>query len=92
MHLRESFGAQGNLFEKFSEVAQRAGVYTSFDYVDILRKLNQAWNIDKITGLSADAEKARNYLMKLPERMERIAERIVVPDTQHQFKWMNPMV
>ena len=92
MHLRESFGSQGNLFEKFSEVAQRAGVYTSFDYVDILRKLNKAWNIDKITGLSADAEKARNYLMKLPERMERIAERIVVPDTNHQFKWMNPLV
>ncbi len=51
-----------------------------------------AWNIDKITGLTAEAEKARAYLMKLPERMERIAERIVVPDTNHQFKWMNPLV
>lgn len=91
MHLRESFGAQGNLFDKFSEVAQRAGVYTSFDYVDIMRKLNKAWNIDQITGLTAEAEKARAYLMKLPERMERIAERIVVPDTDHQFKWMNPL-
>ncbi len=40
MHLRESFGSKGTLFEKFSEVAQRAGVYTSFDYVDIMRKLN----------------------------------------------------
>ena len=92
MHLRESFEHQGGLFEKFSEVAQRAGVYTSFDYVDIMRKLNSAWNIDKITGLNAEAEKARAYLMKLPERMERIAERIVVPDTKHQFKWMNPLV
>ena len=92
MHLRESFQSQGSLFDKFSEVAQRAGVYTSFDYVDIMRKLNNAWNIDKITGLTAEAEKARNYLMKLPERMERIAERIVVPDTDHQFKWMNPLV
>ena len=92
MHLRESFDAQGTLFEKFSEVAQRAGVYTSFDYVDIMRKLNSAWEIDKITGLNAEAEKARAYLMKLPERMERIAERIVVPDTNHQFKWMNPLV
>ena len=92
MHLRESFGAQGTLFEKFSEVAQRAGVYTSFDYVDIMRKLNSAWNIDKITGLNAEAEKARAYLMRLPERMERIAERIVVPDTNHPFKWMNPLV
>lgn len=92
MHLRESFCTQGSLFEKFSEIAQRAGVYTSFDYVDIIRKLNNAWNIDKITGLNAEAEKARAYLMKLPARMERIAERVVVPDTNHEFKWMNPLV
>jgi len=92
MHLRESFEAKGSLFDRFSEIAQRAGVYTSFDYVDIMRKLNKAWDIDKITGLNADAEKARNYLMKLPDRMERIAERIVIPDTRHQFKWMNPLV
>ena len=91
MHLRDSFGTKGDLFEKFSEITQRAGVYTSFDYVDIMRKLNKAWNIDKISNLSSEAEKARNYLMKLPDRMERIAERIVVPDTKHQFKWMNPL-
>lgn len=92
MHLRESFGGKGELFESFSEIAQRIGVYTSFDYVDILRRLNEAWAIDKISGLTAEAEKARSYLMKLPDRMERIAERIVVPDTRHQFKWMNPLV
>lgn len=91
MHLRESFEAQGSLFEKFSEIAQRAGVYTSFDYVDIIKKLNSSWSIDKITGLTDEAEKARSYLMRLPDRMERIAERIVVPDSKHQFKWMNPL-
>jgi len=91
MHLRESFETKGGLFEKFSEIAQRAGVYTSFDYVDIIRKLNSSWSIDTITGLTDEAEKARTYLMRLPERMERIAERIVVPDSKHQFKWMNPL-
>ncbi len=91
MHLRESFEVKGGLFEKFSEIAQRAGVYTSFDYVDIIKKLNSSWSIDTITGLTDEAEKARTYLMRLPERMERIAERIVVPDTKHQFKWMNPL-
>jgi len=92
MHLRESFGSKGDLFEKFSEVAQRVGVYTSFDYIDILRKLNSSWKIDSITGLSPEAEKARNYLMRLPERMERIAERIVIPDTPYSFKWMKPVM
>jgi len=91
MHLRESFETKGGLFEKFSEIAQRAGVYTSFDYVDIIKKLNSSWSINTITGLTDEAEKARTYLMRLPDRMERIAERIIVPDSNHQFKWMNPL-
>ncbi|MGB2274045.1 MAG: acyl-ACP desaturase, partial [Flavicella sp.] len=92
MYLRESFGKKASLFDKFSDVAQRAGVYTSFDYIDILEKLNKAWDIDKITNLSPEADKARNYLMRLPDRMRRIAERITVPDTDYNFKWMNPLV
>lgn len=90
MHLRESFNTKGSLFDDFSTVAQRIGVYTGFDYVDILKKLNETWEIDKITGLTAEAEKARDYLMKLPDRMYRITERIVVPDTKFNFKWMIP--
>jgi acyl-[acyl-carrier-protein] desaturase len=91
LHLRESFGTKGSLFENFSTVAQRIGVYTGFDYIDILKKLNTAWEIEKITGLTAEAEKARDYLLKLPSRMYRISERIVIPDTKFQFKWMNPI-
>ncbi|HHC79064.1 MAG TPA: acyl-ACP desaturase [Flavobacteriia bacterium] len=90
MHLRESFETKGSLFDQFSIVAQRVGVYTGFDYVSILEKLNNVWEIDKITGLTAEAEKARDYLMKLPERMYRVTERIVVPTTKYDFKWMQP--
>ena len=91
LHLRESFSEKGSLFTDFSTVAQRAGVYTGFDYIDILRKLNAAWEIEKITGLTAEAEKARDYLLKLPDRMYRITERIVIPKTKFQFKWLNPI-
>ena len=91
LHLRESFSEKGSLFTDFSTVAQRAGVYTGFDYIDILRKLNAAWEIEKITGLTAEAEKARDYLLKLPDRMYRITERIIIPKTKFQFKWLNPI-
>ncbi len=91
LHLRESFGTKGSLFNDFSTVAQRIGVYTGFDYIDIVRKLNSAWEIEKITGLSAEAEKARDYLLNLPDRMYKISERIVIPDTKFHFKWMNPI-
>ncbi len=90
LHLRESFAAKGNLFNDFSTVAQRIGVYTGFDYIEILKKLNVAWEIEKIKGLSPEAEKARDYLVKLPDRMFRITERIIIPETKFQFKWLNP--
>jgi len=91
MNLRESYARKASLFNQFSIVAQRAGVYTGFDYVGIMRKLNVAWEIDKISNLTAEAEKARDYLMKLPDRMYRLAERTVIPDTNFQFKWLTKM-
>lgn len=90
MNLRQSLGQKASLFDQFSIVAQRAGVYTGFDYIDIIKKLNTTWELDKINGLTAEAEKARDYLLKLPERLIRITERMVVPNTAYQFKWMNP--
>jgi acyl-[acyl-carrier-protein] desaturase len=88
MHLRESYGAKGSLFNDFSTVAQRIGVYTGYDYIDILKKLIAAWEIDKITNLTPEAEKARDFLMNLPDRMTRITERMIIPDTKFEFKWM----
>jgi acyl-[acyl-carrier-protein] desaturase len=86
--IRESGQGIAEAFENFSNAAQRLGVYTTYDYIDILRKLNDYWQIDKYTSLTDDAEKARDYLMALPDRMTRIASRISIPQDQHQFKWV----
>lgn len=90
--IRESGEKIGTAFEQFSESAQRIGVYTAMDYVDILQKLIVKWEIDKVTGLTDEAEKARDYLMKLPARMTRIAERMVVSQESHIFKWVQPAI
>jgi len=92
MYLRESSENQGDMFDKFATVAQRIGVYTSFDYVDIIKKLNSLWEIDQIRGLTDEAQKARDYLLKMPKIMSRIAERIEIPTTKYNFKWMIPAV
>ena len=88
--LRESGQKISSAFEQFSDSAQRIGVYTAADYVDILQKLIEKWEIDKINGLTDEAEKARDYLMKLPARMAKISERLVIPETGHVFKWVQP--
>src|SRR5690606_36224294 len=77
--LRESGEPMGRAFEIFSDSAQRIGVYTSLDYVDIIRKLIRMWEIDKVNNLNQEAEKARDYIMGLPDRLDRIAQRIVIP-------------
>ncbi len=88
--LRESGQKISTAFEEFSNSAQKIGVYTAADYVDIMQKLIDKWEIDKITNLTAEAEKARDYLMKLPERMAKISERLVLPDETKVFKWVQP--
>lgn len=86
--LRESGEEIGKAFEIFSDSAQRLGVYTSFDYVDIIRKLIGIWDIDKVANLNAEGEKARDYIMNLPDRLDRIAQRIVIPKESPRLKWV----
>jgi acyl-[acyl-carrier-protein] desaturase len=81
-------GWEINTFSNFSDAAQRLGVYTAIDYVDIMRDLIKEWNIENITGLKENGEKARDYLMRLPDRMARIAERINVPEREMKFSWI----
>lgn len=90
--LRESGEKIGDAFEQFSDSAQRIGIYTAMDYIDILKKLIDKWQIDKITGLTEEAEKARDFLMRLPDRMTRISERIVIPEDPYTFKWVKPAI
>lgn len=88
--LRESGNMISSAFDQFSDSAQRIGVYTAADYVDILQKLVTRWEIEKMSGLTDEAEKARDYLMKLPARMARISERLTIPAESHIFKWVEP--
>ena len=88
--LRESGQKISSAFENFSDSAQRIGVYTANDYVEIMQKLIDKWEIDKIGNLTDEAEKARDYLMKLPARMAKISERIVIPQESYIFKWVEP--
>jgi acyl-[acyl-carrier-protein] desaturase len=88
--LRESGEKISSAFENFSDSAQRIGVYTAADYVEIMQKLIDKWEIDKVVNLTDEAEKARDFLMKLPARMTRVSERLVIPEQSYIFKWVEP--
>ena len=68
-------GVDKNLYNNFSAVAQRLGVYTAVDYADIILYLVKTWDLENLDGLDAEAEKEREYICKLPERYRKLAER-----------------
>mmetsp|Transcript_11923 Transcript_11923/g.16158 ORF Transcript_11923/g.16158 Transcript_11923/m.16158 type:complete len:408 (-) Transcript_11923:384-1607(-) len=62
------------LFDDFSSVAERLEIYTASDYANIMDHLNKRWKVgDRM--LSGEAAEAQEYVMKLPTRVRRIAER-----------------
>ena len=86
--LRQAGESIGKTFAHFSDAAQRLGVYTSRDYTHILESLIQEWDIANISSLTGAAEKARDYLMALPDRFKRISERGLKAPVEYQFSWV----
>lgn len=68
-------GKDPDLYENFSNVAQRLEVYTAIDYAEIIGHLVRTWDLENLDGLSSEAEKDRDYLVKLPNRYKKLAER-----------------
>ncbi|KAJ8558076.1 hypothetical protein K7X08_004842 [Anisodus acutangulus] len=68
-------GRDDNLFDHFSAVAQRLGVYTASDYADILGFLVGRWKVSDLSGLSGEGRKAQEYVCGLPPRIRRLEER-----------------
>ena len=68
-------GQDDNLFEHYSAVAQRVGVYTAKDYADILEFLVGRWKIEKLTGLSGEAHRAQQFICGLPSRIRKLEEK-----------------
>ena len=86
--LREVEGLKGSVYEHFSDAAQRIGVYTAQDYIDILTQISRKWNLETVTSLTSEAEKARDFILKLPVRLARVAERLQTPSLEYQFSWI----
>lgn len=87
--LREVGLKIGQTFGHFTDAAQRLGIYTAVDYVDILKQLIEEWHIESMPDLNEAGEKARDYIVKLPDRLLRVAERMKNPMLEYKFSWIN---
>jgi acyl-[acyl-carrier-protein] desaturase len=87
--LREMGLKIGQTFGHFTDAAQRLGVYTAVDYVEIMQQLIEEWKIESMVDLNEAGEKARDYLMALPNRLLRVAERMKNPSMEYKFSWIH---
>ncbi|KAL5779235.1 hypothetical protein ACOSQ2_009972 [Xanthoceras sorbifolium] len=67
-------GQDPRLFEHFSAVAQRLGVYTAHDYADILEFLIQRWGLEKLEGLTSEGRSAQEFVCGLAPRIRKLQE------------------
>ncbi|PRY41086.1 acyl-[acyl-carrier-protein] desaturase [Spirosoma oryzae] len=86
--LRETGVKLSQTFSHFSDAAQRIGVYTTNDYIDIIDALLIDWHIDAVTDLNDAGQRARDYLMALPARLRRVADRTKIPTLEYPFSWI----
>jgi acyl-[acyl-carrier-protein] desaturase len=68
-------GMDPDLFDHFSAVALRLGVYTAYDYAQIVEHLVERWKIATLS-LSGPAAAAQEYLCGLTERLGSAADAI----------------
>ncbi|MBN3580893.1 acyl-ACP desaturase [Algoriphagus aestuarii] len=80
-------GSNPSIYTRFSEITQKVGIYTGWDYARIIEHLVSLWKIESLTGLNDVASKAQIYLSKLAERYMRVADRMKAPEDV-QLAWL----
>lgn len=88
---RMADGSSADLYGAFAAVAQRIGVYTARDYADIIEHLLAYWRIPDLTGLTAEAAGAQDYVCGLPEHYRRLANRLearIQRQVKAPFRWV----
>ncbi|MBI2118938.1 MAG: acyl-ACP desaturase [Elusimicrobia bacterium] len=83
-----SDGKNKNLFNQYSLIAQSIGVYTIHDYASIIQHLIESWNVKHLKGLSVAAIESQDYLLSLPDRYYKLAERTKPQKEKIELSWI----
>ena len=70
------FGTEKKQYLNYASITQKIGVYTRHDYAKIIDHLVKFWGIGNLKGLSAEGNKAQDFLSSLSERYFKLADRL----------------
>ena len=82
------FGTEKKQYLNYASITQKIGVYTSHDYAKIIDHLVKFWGIGNLKGLSAEGNKAQDFLSLLSERYFKLADRLQ-ETTDVKLIWLN---
>lgn len=74
-------------FAEMSEVLGRAGIFGTRDYHRIVEELLAYWEIGSLTGLSPHAQYSQDRLMKVPQRLARMADYAEAKSQKKAFRF-----
>jgi acyl-[acyl-carrier-protein] desaturase len=63
-------------FRELADVVRRTGIYTPWDYKEIVEELIKFWEIESFTELNELAAKAQDKILSIPLRLKKIAQYI----------------
>ncbi|KAH6814722.1 Plant stearoyl-acyl-carrier-protein desaturase family protein [Perilla frutescens var. frutescens] len=61
-----------HLFQHFTHMAYRIGVYTPDDYTDVLESLIRRWRLEKLQGLKGNDKCEQEFVWSLPRRIKTL--------------------
>lgn len=61
-------------FREMADVIRRAGIYGPHDYIAIVQEQIRYWKLETLTGLNEAGEAARDKIIDIPSRLQRIAD------------------
>jgi acyl-[acyl-carrier-protein] desaturase len=67
-------GVKMPYFREMADVIRRAGIYGPEDYITIVQEQIKFWKLEALSGLNEAGEMAREKILAVPARLERIAE------------------
>lgn len=74
-------------FREMADVIRREGIYGPRDYKSIVEEAISFWKLDVLDGLNEAGRKAQEKIMKIPQRLEKVADYIEQKTTKKSFSF-----
>jgi len=74
-------------FKEMADVIRGIGIYGPWDYKKIADELIDFWSIGGLTGLNDVGRKAQEKIMKISDRLQKVAEYLDQKTTKKSFSF-----